>query len=128
MIPRLPGKAGRSTASRVKFGVFVPQGWRMDLVEIDDPIEQYEAMTHVAREADKGRWDSIWVFDHFHPVPEPSMETTMQLRYGPDSGPYRSCDKNRFGRRFSVPGGADRRRLWPWGHGRSIRFARSWYR
>ena len=61
-----------------KFGVFVPQGWRMDLVEITDPIEKYEAMTTVAREADKGGWDSIWVFDHFHTVPEPTMETTFE--------------------------------------------------
>ncbi len=61
-----------------KFGVFVPQGWRMDLVEIDDPIEKYEAMTTVAREADKGGWDSIWVFDHFHTVPEPTMEATFE--------------------------------------------------
>ena len=38
-----------------RFGVFVPQGWRMDLVEIDDPIDQYEAMTNVAKEADAGR-------------------------------------------------------------------------
>jgi hypothetical protein len=28
----------------VKFGVFTPQGWRMDLVQIKDPIEKYEAM------------------------------------------------------------------------------------
>lgn len=61
-----------------KFGVFVPQGWRMDLVEIEDPIEKYEAMTNVAREADKGGWDSIWVFDHFHTVPEPTMEATFE--------------------------------------------------
>ncbi len=61
-----------------KFGVFVPQGWRMDLIEIDDPIQQYEAMTKVAKEADKGGWDSIWVFDHFHTVPEPTMETTFE--------------------------------------------------
>ncbi len=61
-----------------RFGVFVPQGWRMDLVEIDDPIDKYEAMTNVAREADKGGWDSIWVFDHFHTVPEPTMETTFE--------------------------------------------------
>jgi F420-dependent oxidoreductase-like protein len=61
-----------------RFGVFVPQGWRMDLVEIDDPIDQYEAMTNVAKEADKGGWDSIWVFDHFHTVPEPTMETTFE--------------------------------------------------
>jgi hypothetical protein len=29
----------------VKFGVFVPQGWKMDLIGIKDPVEQYEAMT-----------------------------------------------------------------------------------
>jgi len=61
-----------------RFGVFVPQGWRMDLVEIDDPIDKYEAMTNVAREADKGGWNSIWVFDHFHTVPEPTMEATFE--------------------------------------------------
>ena len=31
----------------IKFGTFVPQGWRMDLVEIRDPVEQYDAMTRV---------------------------------------------------------------------------------
>ena len=31
----------------IKFGTFVPQGWRMDLTEIDDPVEQYETMTRV---------------------------------------------------------------------------------
>ena len=40
-----------------KFGVFVPQGWRMDLVEIRDPLAQYEAMTAVAREAEKAKFD-----------------------------------------------------------------------
>jgi hypothetical protein len=39
----------------VDFGVFVPQGWRMDLVEIEDPYEQYEAMTRVAKVADGDR-------------------------------------------------------------------------
>ena len=62
----------------VKFGVFVPQGWRTDLVKIEDPIEKYEAMTRVAQEADKGRWDSIWVYDHFHTVPEPKLEATFE--------------------------------------------------
>ncbi len=36
----------------VRFGTFAPQGWRMDLVEIDDPVEKYEAMTAVAKAAD----------------------------------------------------------------------------
>jgi F420-dependent oxidoreductase-like protein len=62
----------------VKFGLFVPQGWKMDLVDIDDPVEQYEAMTVVAKRADQGPWDSVWVYDHFHTVPEPTMETTFE--------------------------------------------------
>lgn len=50
----------------------------MDLVEIDDPVEKFEAMTAVAKAADAGPWDSIWVFDHFHTVPKPTMETTFE--------------------------------------------------
>lgn len=62
----------------IKFGAFVPQGWRMDLVEIDDPIEQYEAMTRVGVAAEAAGYDSIWVFDHFHTVPTPEIETTFE--------------------------------------------------
>ena len=62
----------------VQFGVFVPQGWRMDLVEIEDPAEKYEAMTRVARAADEAGYDSIWVYDHFHTVPTPELETTFE--------------------------------------------------
>src|ERR1700730_3946252 len=62
----------------VKFGVFVPQGWRMDLVKIKDPIEKYEAMTRVAQTADRGPWDSIWVYDHFHTMPTPQLEATFE--------------------------------------------------
>ncbi len=63
----------------VQFGVFVPQGWRMDLVEISDPVEQYEAMTRVAKAVDAlEAYDSIWVYDHFHPVPVPVQETVFE--------------------------------------------------
>jgi len=61
-----------------KFGVFVPQGWRMDLADIPDPVEKYEAMTAVARAADSLGFDSIWVYDHFHTVPRPTLETTFE--------------------------------------------------
>ncbi|GAA1555552.1 TIGR03560 family F420-dependent LLM class oxidoreductase [Kribbella lupini] len=61
-----------------RFGIFVPQGWKMDLTEIADPVEQWEAMTNVAKRADEGSWDSIWLFDHFHTVPEPSDNTTFE--------------------------------------------------
>ena len=60
------------------FGVFVPQGWKMDLTAIADPVEQFEAMTSVAKVADQGPWDSIWVFDHFHTVPQPTMNTVFE--------------------------------------------------
>jgi F420-dependent oxidoreductase-like protein len=63
----------------VRFGVFVPQGWRMDLTEIADPIEQYEAMTNVAKAVDQmDVFDSIWVYDHFHTVPRPTLNTTFE--------------------------------------------------
>ncbi len=62
----------------VKFGAFVPQGWRLDLTEIEDPIEQYETMTNVGKQADQLGYDSIWVFDHFHTVPTPELETTFE--------------------------------------------------
>ena len=62
----------------VKFGVFVPQGWKMDLVGIADPSEQYEAMTRAARVADGLSYDSIWLYDHFHTIPTPTMETTFE--------------------------------------------------
>jgi F420-dependent oxidoreductase-like protein len=58
--------------------MFVPQGWKMDLAGFSDPVEQWEAMTDVAKKADEGSWDSIWLFDHFHTVPEPSTESTFE--------------------------------------------------
>ncbi len=62
----------------VKFGVFVPQGWRMDLVGIEDPIAQYETMSAVAKEAEKQGYDSIWLYDHLHTTPIPTQEPTFE--------------------------------------------------
>jgi F420-dependent oxidoreductase-like protein len=62
----------------MRFGLFVPQGWRMDLVGID-PKDQWQAMHDVAAHADGNEvWESIWVYDHFHTVPEPSEEPTHE--------------------------------------------------
>jgi F420-dependent oxidoreductase-like protein len=62
----------------VLFGLFVPQGWIRDLVEIPDPVEKYEAMTRVAKSAERLGFDSIWLFDHFHTWPEPTLETVFE--------------------------------------------------
>ena len=62
----------------MKFGLFVPQGWRMDLVGID-PSQHWGVMAGLARRADANEdWTSIWVYDHFHTVPVPSEEATHE--------------------------------------------------
>ena len=44
----------------MRFGVFLPQGRRLDLVEIDDPVAQFKAITAVAKAVDDDpTWDSI---------------------------------------------------------------------
>ena len=66
-------------ASReVKLGVFVPQGWRMDLADIPDPIEKYETMSARAREAEEAGFDAVFLYDHFHTVPTPQVETVFE--------------------------------------------------
>ncbi|AKT52942.1 LLM class F420-dependent oxidoreductase [Arsenicicoccus sp. oral taxon 190] len=61
----------------MKFGLFIPQGWRMDLVGIA-PADQWETMKGLAEHADAGPWESLWVYDHFHTVPQPSDEATHE--------------------------------------------------
>lgn len=62
----------------MRFGLFIPQGWRLDLVGID-PAEQWAVMNGLATYADNTQaWDSLWVYDHFHTVPVPSSEATHE--------------------------------------------------
>ena len=63
----------------MRFGMFVPQGWRFDLVGIE-PAEHWEAMSGLAAFADAADspWESIWVYDHFHTTPVPSAEATHE--------------------------------------------------
>jgi F420-dependent oxidoreductase-like protein len=61
----------------MRFGLFVPQGWRLDLVGID-PADHWTTMIDLARYADDGPYESIWVYDHFHTVPVPSDEATHE--------------------------------------------------
>lgn len=64
--------------SAVRFGIFIPQGWRLDLVGIE-PAVQWEVMRSLAARADANPvWESLWVYDHFHTVPEPSTEATHE--------------------------------------------------
>jgi F420-dependent oxidoreductase-like protein len=63
----------------MRFGMFIPQGWRHDLVGID-PARQWETMKGLAQHADRADspWESIWVYDHFHTVPVVTEEATHE--------------------------------------------------
>lgn len=61
----------------MRFGLFIPQGWRLDLVGIR-PEQHWEVMSDLATYADGGPWDSLWVYDHFHTVPIPTGEATHE--------------------------------------------------
>jgi F420-dependent oxidoreductase-like protein len=61
----------------MRFGAFVPQGWRLDLTGIDRN-EHWEAMSRVARRIEGSGFESLWVYDHFHTVPEPTQEVTYE--------------------------------------------------
>lgn len=61
----------------MRFGLFIPQGWRLDLVGI--PVEKHwPVMRDLAGHVDAGPWDSLWVYDHFHTVPMPTAEATHE--------------------------------------------------
>lgn len=61
----------------MRFGTFIPQGWRFDLVGID-PQQHWEVMNGLAQRADAGPWESLWVYDHFHTTPVHSEEATHE--------------------------------------------------
>ena len=62
----------------MRFGMFVPQGWRFDLVGVD-PVQHWGVMAGLARRADANDdWSSIWVYDHFHTYPTPTNEATHE--------------------------------------------------
>src|SRR5262245_7348993 len=61
----------------MRFEMFVPQDWRLDLAGIP-PSEQWATMRDLAQAADAGPFESIWVYDHFHTVPVPTDEATHE--------------------------------------------------
>ena len=61
----------------MKIGVFVPQGWRMDLnsIKLED---QWNTILDAATNIEKLGYESIWVYDHFHTVPQPTQDPTYE--------------------------------------------------
>ena len=61
----------------MRYGAFVPQGWRLDLVGIDR-FDQWPTMLGVAKAIESLGYESAWVFDHFHTVPVPTQESSYE--------------------------------------------------
>ena len=61
----------------MRFGAFIPQGWRLDLVGIDVG-EHWPIITAVAGTIEDLGYESLWVYDHFHTLQEPTQEVTYE--------------------------------------------------
>ena len=60
------------------FGVFIPQGWKMELASISGPQAKWAKAIEVAVLAEELGLDSLWTYDHFHNVPVPAHETMFE--------------------------------------------------
>jgi F420-dependent oxidoreductase-like protein len=61
----------------MQVGVLAPQGWKG---EFDgwDPATAWARTVELAKQAEALGFESVWVFDHFHTVPEPTDEITFE--------------------------------------------------
>ena len=60
------------------FGAFVPQGWKMELVDIEGAEAKWAKAVDVAEAAEALGYDSVWVYDHVHNVPVPAHEAVFE--------------------------------------------------
>jgi F420-dependent oxidoreductase-like protein len=61
----------------MQVGVMAPQGWKR---EYDgwDPAAAWARTIELTRDAERLGFESVWVFDHFHTVPVPVDEMTLE--------------------------------------------------
>ena len=71
--------AGSTATSPLTFGVFMPQGWKMELASIDGAEAKWNKAVEIAQLAETLGYDSIWLYDHFHNVPKPAHEAVFEM-------------------------------------------------
>jgi F420-dependent oxidoreductase-like protein len=62
----------------MEFGTLVPQGWRLDLAGIEGAAAKWDTCQRVIQGLDRDRWESLWVWDHFHTFPFKKVEATFE--------------------------------------------------
>jgi F420-dependent oxidoreductase-like protein len=60
------------------FGVFAPQGWKSELVSVEGAEAKWATTVEITRLAEELGFDSIWVYDHFHTIPQPIPEAVFE--------------------------------------------------
>lgn len=60
------------------FGVILPIGRRLELRDIPLPHTKWLATAAAAQRAEALGYDSVWVYDHLHNVPQPAHETVFE--------------------------------------------------
>ena len=60
------------------FGVFIPQGWKMEYAGFGTATDQWRRSVEIAQLAEQLDLDSVWVYDHFHNVPKPAHESVFE--------------------------------------------------
>ena len=60
------------------FGVFTPQGWKMELAPVRGAAAKWAVTLDTALAAERLGYDSVWVYDHMHNVPVPSHEAVFE--------------------------------------------------
>jgi F420-dependent oxidoreductase-like protein len=58
-------------------GLLAPQGWKGDY-DGWPPADAWARTVELAKQAEDLGFESLWVFDHFHTVPEPTDEITFE--------------------------------------------------
>jgi F420-dependent oxidoreductase-like protein len=61
----------------MQVGLMAPQGWKGDY-DGWPPADAWARTVELARQAEELGFESLWVFDHFHTVPQPSDEITFE--------------------------------------------------
>jgi F420-dependent oxidoreductase-like protein len=62
---------------QMQVGLMAPQGWKGDY-DGWPPADAWARTVELARQAEELGFESLWVFDHFHTVPEPTDEITFE--------------------------------------------------
>src|SRR5687767_430982 len=61
----------------MKIGVIVPQGWTGEY-RGRNAVDAWARTRAVAKQSEALGFESIWLFDHFHTVPRPTLEITFE--------------------------------------------------